>query len=50
MLNAQVSVWVPIVVGVIGLLGVVAGQLINTWREDRLWRRELDREEVRWRV
>src|SRR4051794_37969313 len=29
----QVSVWVPIAVGVIGVLGVVAGQLVTTWRE-----------------
>lgn len=29
----QVSVWVPIIVGFIGVLGVVAGQLVTTWRE-----------------
>ncbi|HWD00857.1 MAG TPA: hypothetical protein VG674_00085 [Amycolatopsis sp.] len=42
MQSGQVSVWVPIVVGVIGLLGVVAGQLVNAWRERK-------REELRWR-
>ncbi|PKV90303.1 hypothetical protein ATK30_1047 [Amycolatopsis echigonensis] len=40
--------WVPIVVGMIGLVGVVAGQLVNAWREDRRWRREQEREDVRW--
>lgn len=42
MQSGQVSVWVPIVVGVIGLAGVVAGQLLNAWRERK-------REEVKWR-
>jgi hypothetical protein len=44
----QVSVWVPIVVGVIGLIGIVAGQFVNAWREDRRWKREQHREEIRW--
>lgn len=48
MQSGQVSVWVPIVVGVIGLVGVIAGQLVNAWREDRRWRREQEREDVRW--
>lgn len=33
MQSGQVSVWVPIVVGLIGVLGVIAGQLVTTWRE-----------------
>jgi len=33
MQSAQVSIWVPIAVGLIGLFGVVAGQLVTTWRE-----------------
>ena len=41
MLTGQVSVWVPIVVGLIGVAGVVAGQVINAWRERR-------NEEIRW--
>ncbi|RSN36819.1 hypothetical protein DMC61_01665 [Amycolatopsis sp. WAC 04169] len=45
--SGQVSVWVPIVVGIIGLVGVVAGQLINSRREDRRWQREAAREELR---
>lgn len=49
MQGGQVSVWVPIVVGVIGVFGVVAGQLINWWNEGRRWKRELEREEVRLR-
>ncbi|MEU0515593.1 hypothetical protein [Amycolatopsis sp. NPDC006125] len=48
MQQGQVSVWVPIVVGVIGLVGVIAGQLVNAWREDRRWTREQEREEIRW--
>lgn len=45
--SGQVSVWVPIVVGIIGLVGVIAGQLINSRREDRRWDREIAREELR---
>ncbi|HEY2064017.1 MAG TPA: hypothetical protein VGH57_36965 [Amycolatopsis sp.] len=41
MLTSQVSVWVPIAVGLIGVAGVVAGQVINAWRERR-------NEEIRW--
>lgn len=48
MQSGQVSVWVPIVVGVIGLVGVIAGQLVSAWREDRRWEREIVREEIRW--
>ncbi|MGW3996828.1 hypothetical protein ACWEF6_25360 [Amycolatopsis sp. NPDC004772] len=49
MASGQVSVWVPIVVGIIGLVGVVTGQLINSRREDRRWEREAAREELRHR-
>ena len=49
MLSGQVSVWVPIAVGIIGLVGVVTGQLINSRREDRRWERETGREELRHR-
>lgn len=44
-----VPVWVPIVVGVIGVIGVVIGQLINTLRENKRWKNETEREEIRWR-
>jgi hypothetical protein len=44
----QVSVWIPIIVGFLGVVGVVAGQLVNAWREDRRWKRELEREDIRW--
>lgn len=47
-LSTQVSVWVPIVVGLLGLAGVLGAQLIAGWRDDRRWKRELDREESRW--
>jgi hypothetical protein len=33
MQSGQVSVWVPIAVGFIGVLGVIAGQLVTTWRD-----------------
>ena len=48
MSSGQVSVWVLIVVAVLGILGVVAGQLINVWREERRWERETLREDLRW--
>ncbi|MGW4796469.1 hypothetical protein ACWEPC_29010 [Nonomuraea sp. NPDC004297] len=48
MAQGQVSVWVPLVVAVLGILGLVIGQLVNAWREDRRWQRELVREDVRW--
>jgi hypothetical protein len=46
--SPQVSIWIPIIVGIIGLIGIVSGQLINAWREDRRWQREQDKEELRW--
>jgi hypothetical protein len=49
MQSGQVSIWVPIIVGFIGLIGVIAGQLVNAWREDRRWRREQEREDLRWK-
>lgn len=44
----QVSVWVPIVVGLLGVVGVIAGQFVSAWREDQRWKRELKREDIRW--
>ncbi|MEU7834520.1 MULTISPECIES: hypothetical protein [unclassified Nonomuraea] len=44
----QVSVWVPIAVAVLGILGVLAGQFLSFRREDRRWQREVEREELRW--
>lgn len=46
--SAEVPLWVPIVVGLFGLGGVLGAQLIAGWREDRRWRREVTREELRW--
>ncbi|MFI9559659.1 hypothetical protein [Nonomuraea endophytica] len=48
MAQAQVSVWVPIVVALLGIAGVVAGQIVSAWREDRRWQRERTREDLRW--
>jgi hypothetical protein len=39
---------VPVVVAVLGIVGIISGQLVNAWREDRRWRRELEREDLRW--
>jgi hypothetical protein len=47
--STQVPLWVPIVVGVLGFIGVISAQVIAGWREDRRWRREQEREELRWR-
>ncbi|HEY3260160.1 MAG TPA: hypothetical protein VGJ95_07805 [Pseudonocardiaceae bacterium] len=46
--SAQVPLWVPIAVGLLGLGGVLGAQLIAGWREDRRWRREVAREDLRW--
>lgn len=46
--STQVPLWVPIVVGLFGLGGVLGAQLIAGWREDRRWRRETQREDLRW--
>lgn len=46
--SGEVSLWVPIVVGVLGLCGVLGAQLIAGWREDRRWQRETRREDLRW--
>ncbi|WP_143267172.1 hypothetical protein [Amycolatopsis thailandensis] len=35
-------------VALLGIIGVVAGQLVNAYREDRRWRREQAREDLRW--
>ena len=49
MSSGQVPLWVPVVVALLGLGGVLGAQLIAGWREDRRWRRETEREELRWR-
>ena len=41
----QVPIWVPLVVALIGLLGVLATQVLSGRREDRRWERERDRED-----
>jgi len=48
MSSGQVPLWVPIIVGLLGLGGVLGAQLIAGWREDRRWQREVTREDVRW--
>lgn len=48
MSSAQVPLWVPIIVALLGFIGVLGAQAIATWREDRRWQREAQREEVRW--
>jgi hypothetical protein len=46
----QVSIWVPIVVGVIGCVGIIAGQLVNAWREDRRWNLRVHQDEYERRI
>ncbi len=46
---AQVPLWVPLAVALLGLAGVLSAQLIAGRREDRRWAREQQREELRWR-
>jgi hypothetical protein len=36
-------------VAALGIIGIVAGQLINAHREDKRWRREQAREDLRWK-
>lgn len=48
-MSSQVPVWVPIVVALLGLAGVILTQLLNTHREHRRWRLETERDELRWR-
>jgi|SRR4051812_8788789 hypothetical protein len=48
MSSGQVPLWVPVVVALLGLAGVLGAQLVAGWREDRRWRRETEREELRW--
>ena len=48
MSSGQVPLWVPVVVALLGFLGVLGAQIIAAWREDRRWRREAEREELRW--
>ena len=49
-LQGQVAVWVPILVGLLGMAGVIGAQLVNAWREQRRedirWRREREKEEI----
>ncbi|MCP3803029.1 hypothetical protein NLX83_27515 [Allokutzneria sp. A3M-2-11 16] len=45
---SSVPLWVPIVVGLLGLVGALGAQFIGGWREDRRWRREVEREDRRW--
>ncbi|WP_146044345.1 hypothetical protein [Amycolatopsis sp. BJA-103] len=35
MQSSQVPIWVPILVGLIGIAGIILGQLINAWQETR---------------
>ena len=44
----QVPLWVPIVVALIGLAGVLVAQVIANRREDKQWDRERLREDQRW--
>jgi len=47
--SGQVPLWVPLVVALLGVLGVLTSQVIATRREDKRWSREQEQEELRWR-
>lgn len=50
MSSGQVSVRAPVVAGELGIIGAVAGQLVNVCREDRRWNKETACDERRhWR-
>ncbi|MCP3800332.1 hypothetical protein NLX83_13795 [Allokutzneria sp. A3M-2-11 16] len=46
--SSTTPTWLTLVVAILGILGVVAGQLVNSWRESRRWKREQEREDLRW--
>jgi hypothetical protein len=46
--TAQVSIWVPIVVAILGIIGVLIGQVLSARREDKHLRLTDAREDVRW--
>lgn len=47
MSSSQVPLWVPIVVALVGLAGVLAAQIIANCREDKRWDRERQRDDQR---
>jgi hypothetical protein len=49
MSSTQVPLWVPVIVALVGFIGVLGAQVVATWRDDRRWRREAEREELRWK-
>lgn len=48
MSSTQVPLWVPVVVAVVGFVGVLGAQLISAWRDDRRWAREQERADLLW--
>ncbi|MER6663240.1 hypothetical protein ABT256_01725 [Amycolatopsis japonica] len=50
MQTSQVPIWVPIIVGAIGLVGVLLGQVINGWRDkNKVLQEEAFRRAAIWR-
>lgn len=47
-MQTGVPLWIPLAVGLLGVLGVIVGQLLGSRREDRRWEREREREDLRW--
>jgi hypothetical protein len=45
---AQVPLWVPLVVALLGIAGVLSAQILASRREDKRWLREQQREDLRW--
>jgi hypothetical protein len=48
MSSTQVPLWVPVIVALLGFIGVLGAQAIAAWRDDRRWQQEAEREELRW--
>jgi hypothetical protein len=48
MSSSHVSLWVPILVALMGFAGVLAAQVIANRREDKRWKHEQEQENQRW--
>jgi hypothetical protein len=46
--SSELPVWVTLTVAGIGVVGIVAGSVVQSLRDDRRWERERQRERERW--
>lgn len=49
MSSAQVPAWVPVIVAIVGLFGILATQFLTSLRDERRVQLEYEREDARWR-